>query len=135
MVWIRPIIVEQSFTVYTGLFPEENGEINFKIYSKTGSSGAEPVVHCQGKALLISANKASALDIASLKSKCTDITIDSTECYKTFRSLSVDYGPGHRGVDKIYLAPEKDHTATLLTKLILPASIKDTENQYVFPND
>jgi len=128
VVWTRPIAVEDKpVSVHIGLFPEENGEIAYQIYSQPDQEDSEPTVHSQGRAALANmAQKVPALDIDSLRAQCNQRCLSSDECYESFAKVGLEYGPGHRGLEKIYVGESR-----ALAKLALPASVYDTADQFV----
>ncbi|MCP4396442.1 MAG: SDR family NAD(P)-dependent oxidoreductase, partial [bacterium] len=146
VVWIRPIALgNQPIQVHIGLFLEDNGAISFEIYSELApqlpllkkegeqdipsperrGAGGE-VLHCQGSALLSTVAELPALDIAALQHQCRQRSLSSSQCYEAFRSMGIDYGAGHQGIETLYVGAEQ-----VLAKLSLPASLSDTENQFV----
>ncbi len=131
VVWARPIVVKDDpVDVHIGLFPEENGEIAYEIYtrsdSKSGKEDAEPQVHSQATALLNITDEIPALDIESLKAECRQKVLNADECYEAFAKAGLKYGAGHRGIEKIYVGEGK-----ALAKLALPASVSDTADRFV----
>ncbi|MCP4486644.1 MAG: hypothetical protein GY820_04890, partial [Gammaproteobacteria bacterium] len=50
----------------------------------------------------------------------------SDECYETFAKAGLEYGAGHRGIEKIYVGEGR-----ALAKLELPASVSDTADQFI----
>jgi len=131
VVWAKPIVVEDDpVSVHIGLFPEESGEIAYEIYSqsepKSGEEDAEPVVHSQGTAVLISVDEVPALDIESLKAECDRKRLASDDCYEAFAEAGLEYGAGHRGIERIYVGEGR-----ALAKLALPSSVSDTADKFV----
>ena len=73
------------------------------------------------------AGDTAALDLAALKAACHQgQTIDSRRCYEAFRSVGIDYGPGHQGIASVHIGP--DH---VLAKLSLPASLSDDSGPFI----
>ncbi len=131
VVWARPIVVKDDpVDVHIGLFPEQNGEIAYEIYtrsdSKSGKEDTEPLVHSQATVLLNTAGKVPVLDIESLKAECRQKVLNTDEYYEDFAKAGLEYGAGHRGIKKIYAGDGK-----VLAKLALPASLSDTADQFV----
>ncbi len=127
VVWARPIVVgDQPTKVHIGLFPEENGDITYNIYSESDAGDTEPVVCSQGSAELGLVSEVPALDLKALKAQCCQNTFSSTQCYEIFRGMEINYGPGHQGIEKVYVG-----SGQVLAKLSLPASVSDTQNQFV----
>ncbi|MCP3923114.1 MAG: SDR family NAD(P)-dependent oxidoreductase, partial [Desulfobacterales bacterium] len=124
VVWIRPIAVrDKSVQVYIGLLPEDNGEIAYKIYC---NSGDDVIVYSQGNAALCKTPDTNMLDIKTIQKECNQRVLSSAQCYEVFKSIGLKYGPGHQGIEKIYVGENQ-----ALSKLTLPSSISETKDQYV----
>ena len=127
IVWIRPITVgEQPVTVHIGLFPEDRGEIAFEIYSESEEVGAKHVVHSQGHAVLSTVERIPSMDLTNLQAQCSHNTLSSSQCYETFKSMGLQYGPGHQGIEIVYVG-----SGQVLAKLSLPFAVSDTLEQFV----
>jgi polyketide synthase PksN len=129
VVWAQPIALDhQPVRVHIGLFPGNNGEITYEIYSLSAAGEAEPVVkvHSQGSAVLEPALEPAALDLPALQSRCRQNHFSASQCYDTFRAMGIDYGPAHRGIESIALGP-----GLALARLSLPAAVSSTLDQYV----
>jgi polyketide synthase PksN len=127
VVWTRPIAVgERPVQVQIGLFPEDNGAIAYEIYSQSEASDAEFVVHSQGSAVLSSSVDVQVLDIKALQAQCNKSTLSSSECYKAFRSMGIEYGLGHQGIEKVFVGSDQ-----VLARLILPSYLSETQDQFV----
>ncbi|MFC1851060.1 SDR family NAD(P)-dependent oxidoreductase, partial [candidate division CSSED10-310 bacterium] len=126
VVWARPIVVEdEPVNVHIGLFPAENGEITYEIYTQSGEAGDEPIVHSQGTALLNLVQEVPALDIESLKTECDQKRLTADECYDAYAKIGVEFGSGHRGIEKIYIGKDQ-----ALAQLVMPASVSDTADEF-----
>jgi polyketide synthase PksN len=102
--WIRPIVVMGSqLKVNISLLPEDNGEISYEIY--TNEENCDTVIFSQGRAVVDRHTEVGSLDIDSIKNRCVEGTVSTDRCYDIFRSLGLDYGEGHRGIE-MYI-PEK----------------------------
>ncbi|SFJ97202.1 polyketide synthase PksN, partial [Thermoflavimicrobium dichotomicum] len=124
VVWIRPIAVgDQPVKVHIGLYPSDNGEIDYQVYSE---SGAEPLVYSQGTALLARLEEVSVLDLAALQTQCSQKILSASQCYEIFHAAGIEYGPGHQGIEKVYVG-----SGQALAQLSLPSVILDTEGQFV----
>jgi polyketide synthase PksN len=125
--WVRPIAVgEQPFRVHIGLFPEDSGEIAFEIYSKSSDSDEESMVHSHGFAAFQSASEVPLLDLSALQALCNQSRFSSDQCYEAFRAMGLDYGPAYQGIEQLYVGVDQ-----VLAKLSLPASVSDTQEQFV----
>ncbi|WGV58343.1 SDR family NAD(P)-dependent oxidoreductase [Brevibacillus brevis] len=127
IVWAKPVIVEDApIQVHTGLYPEENGEITFEIYSHPREAEESLVVHSQGRAVLRSAMEAPALDLSAIQAQCTESSYSFSQCYETFHRIGLAYGPSHQGIEKLFVGPDQ-----VLAKLVLPSSVTGTAEQFV----
>jgi polyketide synthase PksN len=128
--WIRPIAVgDQPVRVHIGLTPGENGEIGYEIYTQSEAVDTGPVLHSQGTAVLVSAAEAAdtaSLDLEALQTACSRGTLSSTQCYEAFRTAGIEYGPGHQGIETIYVG-----TGQVLARLSLPASVPAARHPFV----
>ncbi|MGK3983836.1 SDR family NAD(P)-dependent oxidoreductase [Sorangium sp. So ce136] len=118
LVWPHPLTAEgEPVRVHLGLFPEENGELAFEVY---GGSG----VHGQGRAARASPTDAPFLELAALKARCPP-TLAAEALYEAYRSIGIDYGPGHRGVVQLHAG-----AGTVLAELQLPASVQGSPSDF-----
>ncbi|MCC5466707.1 SDR family NAD(P)-dependent oxidoreductase [Pelosinus baikalensis] len=127
VVWTTPIAVgNQPVQIHVGLYPENNEEIAYEIYSELKDIDAEPVVHSQGSAVLSAVEKVPTLDLQYVKAQCSQSNLSANQCYETFARMGIEYGPGHQGIEMVYVG-----TGQVLAKLSLPSIISDTKNQFV----
>nr|5HQW_A Chain A, Putative polyketide synthase [Brevibacillus brevis NBRC 100599]5HQW_B Chain B, Putative polyketide synthase [Brevibacillus brevis NBRC 100599] len=127
IVWAKPVIVEDApIQVHKGLYPEENGEITFEIYSHPREAEESLVVHSQGRAVLRSAMEAPALDLSAIQAQCTESSYSFSQCYETFHRIGLAYGPSHQGIEKLFVGPDQ-----VLAKLVLPSSVTGTAEKFV----
>ncbi|MBZ9609901.1 SDR family NAD(P)-dependent oxidoreductase [Clostridium estertheticum] len=124
--WTTPIILgNHELEVYIGLYPGANEEIDYKIYSRQGDFDEKVIVHSQGNVVLESISDIPALDIKTLRTKCTQSVLEPNQCYKAFEKIGINYGPGFKAIDAIYNGDNE-----VLAKLSMPASVIDTKNQF-----
>ncbi|GAX60250.1 beta-ketoacyl synthase [Candidatus Scalindua japonica] len=127
VVWARPVTVGgQPFQVHIGLYPEENGEITYEIYSQSGAADAMPVIYSQGTAVFSAVKETPKLDLKVLQAECSQRSLSASQCYEAFRSMGMDYGPGHQGIEEVFVGSD-----SVLAKLSLPISVLDTQEQFV----
>nr|DAC82029.1 TPA_exp: polyketide synthase [Kiritimatiellota bacterium] len=145
VVWARPIAVNgQPQQVNIGLFPKENGEILYEIYSEPEKNNSDDKhsttmvsrqqlgdeidsrsVHSQGVALFASAGQRPQLDLKALQASCIQSHLSADECYEAFKAIGIEYGPAHKGLEKLYVGEDE-----VLAALTLPASILETKDQF-----
>ncbi|WP_373855388.1 SDR family NAD(P)-dependent oxidoreductase, partial [Desulfocucumis palustris] len=127
VVWIQTIAVgEQPVRVHIGLFPGDNGEIGYRIYSQPEGAEAEPVIHGQGSAVLSPLGGIPTLDLKALRAKCSQSVLSSAQCYEAFKLMGFDYGPGHRGIERVHTGQEQ-----VLARLSLPSCVSDGQAKFV----
>ena len=75
---------------------------------------------------MVPESKTPTLDLKAIQAHCSQRTFSAAEVYEAFQAMGIDYGPGHRGIEAVYAAPEQ-----ILVKLKLPASLSGTEDQFI----
>ena len=141
VVWARPIAVgADPQEVKVGLFPEENGEIAYEIYTTHPVDGKveirnqkhetqsrdEIVVNSQGVATFAPSGKMPSLNLADLQAGLNEHYLSSEACYEAFKKMGIEYGPTHKGLEKIYAGGNE-----VLAKLTLPTCISGTKDQFI----
>jgi amino acid adenylation domain-containing protein len=127
VVWARPIAVtDDPVNLHIALYPEEDGTIAFEVYGDDEYEKDEPVVFNQGSAFLIDDIEVPELDIRSLQARCDQEIIESGQCYEIFTAQGIDYGPGFRGIEKVYTGE-----GFALARLRLPSSVSESSDQFV----
>nr|WP_262385079.1 SDR family NAD(P)-dependent oxidoreductase [Priestia megaterium] len=122
VIWTRPVVVStQPVQVHTGIFPKENGQINFEVYSDM----EERIIHSQGCAVLTTISEAPTLDLEYLKAQCNQSIVSANKCYEIFTSMGLEYGKSQRGIDSLYIGEGQ-----ILAKLCLPSLVVDTVEQF-----
>jgi polyketide synthase PksN len=126
VVWIKPIVAgKQPVPVHISLFPEDNGEISYEIYSNTEADNAETIIHSQGIAALCALGKAPTLDLQAIKAQCSQSSLSSGQSYKNILSRDVDIGPRLQGIEMLYLG-----SGQVLARISLPSSVFDSKEQF-----
>ncbi|MCY7972673.1 SDR family NAD(P)-dependent oxidoreductase [Bacillus spizizenii] len=126
IVWIRPITIgSEPKEIHIGLYPEDNGDISFDIYSSSETKEETPMVHSQGRAVISAEVDTPVLDLASIQTECSLDTVTSEQCYTAFRKIGLDYGEGYQGIEKVLVGQDQ-----LLAKISLPNSLKDGRHQF-----
>ncbi|MCX8131438.1 MAG: SDR family NAD(P)-dependent oxidoreductase [Clostridia bacterium] len=127
VVWARPVIVgKQPLKVSIGLYPGSNGEFSYEIYSKPEIPDAEKIVNSRGIAVIEKASKGPAVDIHKLRDECNISILSSGQCYKVFETRGIEYGPSHRGIERLYLGMEQ-----VVAELVLPSRVLETRERFV----
>ncbi|NKB24232.1 MAG: hypothetical protein GKR87_07635 [Kiritimatiellae bacterium] len=114
---LKDIVWEKQFPanshveeIHIGLFPEENGEIAYEIYTAhptdeksaihNPESAINSIVHNQGLATFSSSGQVPPLDLTSLQKMCAQNVLSADECYATFKRMGIEYGPAYQGIEK-----------------------------------
>ena len=127
VVWARPIVVrEQPQEVHIGLFPEENGEIPYEIYTDNSHEEEGALVHYQGIATLSAFDKLPPLDLPGLRTTMNQGHLSSKKCYDAFKYMGIYYGSAYQGLESVYFGKNQ-----VLAKLSLPSSVLGTQDQFV----
>lgn len=127
VVFLRPIVIHDGpVTVHISLFPEEDQQISFEIYSKGTNAENEWVVHTQGRGELTHYDEQPQLDIAAIRNGLNKDVTSSGACYQMLRDMGFAYGDGYQAVEKVYQGD-----ATVLGKLRLPDSLSGSCGDYV----
>ncbi|MEC1541502.1 polyketide synthase PksM [Bacillus subtilis] len=127
IVWVRPITIEsEPKEIHIGLFPEDNGDISFDIYSSSEHKEEALTIHCQGRAVISDEADTSILNLSSIQTECSLDTVTSEQCYAAFRKIGLDYGEGYQGIEKVYVGKDQ-----LLAKISLPAFLKNDKQHFM----
>ncbi|MBY9087709.1 PfaD family polyunsaturated fatty acid/polyketide biosynthesis protein, partial [Paenibacillus sp. HN-1] len=127
IIWARPVIVDnERFPLHIGLSPNDNGEIAYEIYSESNGENNEPIIHNQGVAVWNRGVEGLTLNLKELQSECSQHILTQDQCYDAYKRMGIEYGIGHKGIEKVYVGTEQ-----VLAKLSLPTSLSKTEEQYV----
>ena len=125
--WARPIVVSGDLQqVHIGLFPDKEGEIAYGIYTQGENGIEEQVVHSQGVVTFSPSDKNVSLDLVGLQTTINQSKLTSEYCYGMFKSLGIDYGPNHQGIETIYIGNDE-----VLAKLALPPSVSEIKDQFI----
>ncbi|MFF4407200.1 SDR family NAD(P)-dependent oxidoreductase [Streptomyces sp. NPDC001404] len=126
VVWARPVkVADEPVRVRTTLVVESGGEVGFAVTTSPGPAD-DDVVHCRGTALPGWPGAVTAVDVDGVRAACDGARWDAERCYALYRSLGLDYGPGHRGVESIAVGDGQ-----ALARLRLSAEAADSLGEFV----
>jgi len=126
VVWLRPVLVSGGERVHLGLTADEDGRIGYEVYGEPAAEGGEGIVYSRGTVLLRSWTEPPRLDLPALESRCGGGSLGPAECYAIYSNLGIDYGPAHRGIEKIHVG-----TGEVLAKLRLSTAGSSGDEKYV----
>ncbi|MFI1761427.1 SDR family NAD(P)-dependent oxidoreductase [Streptomyces sp. NPDC020800] len=125
VVWARPVkVADEPVRVRTTLVVESEGEVRFTV--TTTPEADDDVVHCQGAAALGASGSVTPVDVEGVRAACDGARWDAERCYALYRSLGLDYGPGHRGVENVAVGEGQ-----ALARLRLSAEAADSLSEFV----
>jgi FkbH-like protein len=124
VIWSHPMTVSKLSSIYASLQTKggaadsndvEGNEFLFQISNEDAS-----VRYSQGQVKLTPLQSGgTVVDLASLKSRCPK-SISVKNCYKTFQSIGLEYGPAHQSIRSLWFGED-----SVLAELILPAIVSD----------
>lgn len=124
IVWATPLLAgEEAVKVNIGLVPAGHGEIIFEVYS---SINEDDIIHSHGKAEIIESDQEIILDITSLLARKWDRVLTSEDCYDAFQRKGIMYGPGHQGIETLYVGEGE-----ILARLSMPALFMENPGEYI----
>ncbi|MGG4102530.1 SDR family NAD(P)-dependent oxidoreductase [Paenibacillus lautus] len=129
VVWAKPVIVgKHPVQVHITLFPGENGDVTYEVYSQTEKGRGESIIHSQGNARInIDLDgETTSVSIDRLKGQLTRANDTVKDFYETFHRSGIHYGPAHRGMEEVY-----NGGGRVLVKLLLPSLIESTAARYI----
>ncbi|ODS25134.1 hypothetical protein AB835_00255 [Candidatus Endobugula sertula] len=149
--WATPFFIQKKTDVYIHLFinssdPSErvgNNLIQYEIYTKALDNehnenlpAATRVIHHHGVALL--RNGDDDTEDVNITELTAEIMLserdneyhylDTEKCYALFKNMGIDYGSGHKGIQDIYA-----NNHQVLARLVIPASVLHTQDQFIMP--
>ncbi len=132
--WTRPMVLEKDpLDVHIRIFPKENGlpkkhgEMGYEIFTLPAghNTAVDPLVHSTGTARLMPPGESPGLDIESIKAQCTQGRLGAKECYDAYENMGLSYGPGHKGIQTLYVGKGQ-----LLARLVLPPAVFDQDGPF-----
>ena len=124
VVWARPVTVGgEPVEVHVRLLPDERGDIAFEV---VGTEHEHEIVYSAGVARVPAESAEPArLDVPGLRTACDRRELAAAECYAAFGANGIDYGPGHRGVERVWIGDGQ-----VIARLVLPTAVQDTLDDY-----
>uniref|UniRef100_UPI001C30EF66 polyketide synthase dehydratase domain-containing protein n=1 Tax=Paenibacillus sp. GbtcB18 TaxID=2824763 RepID=UPI001C30EF66 len=125
VMWAAPVVAAEAVVeIHTRLHLQDNGEIQYEIVSP-GEGDEDVTVHSEGSLWVYTEEDTPVLNIEALLESCHQKELASEQCYEGFRTLGMEYGPAHQGIERIYVGQGR-----AIAKLRLPDVIADTEEQF-----
>ncbi|KAF0866047.1 SDR family NAD(P)-dependent oxidoreductase [Pseudomonas sp. LD120] len=104
VVWLAPYTpTPQHDELHTELTLAQQ-KVEFRIYSQAQGVALE---HCKGSAQVMPPVSVPALDLDSLCAAPWQRSLEAAELYPLFAAMGIHYGPGHRGVSRLWLGEDR----------------------------
>jgi polyketide synthase PksN len=114
IVWMRPVVVgEAAEEVHIGLYPQDNGEIAYEIYSAANGGADEVTVYSQGVGVIEAAGALPRRDLGTLLSQPAEV-LDGEQCYERLAEAGIVCGPRLRSSRTIQLGGDREAFARLV---------------------
>lgn len=124
--WLRPCVVtDQALTVYTGLRPEPDGKISFRVYSENMDLPDHETEYCTGKVWVDAGASDTVYDVEKLREIHNLGYAAAGSVYDRFQKMGLAYGPGQRGIAELSRGKN-----SVLARLVLPEFLKDSMKDY-----
>ncbi|TAL50494.1 MAG: SDR family NAD(P)-dependent oxidoreductase, partial [Methylovulum sp.] len=125
--WTQPLIVDDGAkTVHIAVHAEQDGQIHYEIYTEADDVQQAPVVHSQGAVSFIPDDQGITLNLPELQATISEQRFDGAQCYAAFAAMGIVYGPGHQGIETVYVENRQ-----VLAKLALPDAVAATLEHHV----
>lgn len=126
VIWARPFIFSIELDqIYVKLHRLQSGDIEFEVFSNSEANGPERILHSHGLATVNKIVPLLHIDLESIKSQCQDHILKSYDVYDKYNSMGIEYGPGHQGIEKVFVGKNK-----VLAKLKLPSCVAYSLSQF-----
>lgn len=126
MVWSSPVeLGMEGLEIHIDVFPDDEG-ISFEIYSSSGLSSPEPVIHNQGSVSSYPVPGAETIDLNLIREQCNVKYFSKEDWYKAYDQAEAVYSPEHRVVDELFVGQNE-----VLAKLSLHATWTDSSHPFI----
>ncbi len=122
VVWARPLVVNEPMEVHIALKAEPEGGVRFEIQT---TKDAEIRTHAQGRVEMAPPASVPVIDLAAARAG-SGLHFSPGQVYATFEALGLAYGPGHQGMESLWIGAEN-----LVARLKLPSVIGGSLKDYV----
>jgi acyl transferase domain-containing protein/NAD(P)-dependent dehydrogenase (short-subunit alcohol dehydrogenase family)/acyl carrier protein len=128
--FLRPLIAkDKSFSVHTSLDIDEDGEIQFTIY--TEDRQGEDIVHCRGRAFPQQQARESERPGRETFAAQWIQELSGDECYERFRAAGLEYGPTHRLLSSVFMGASTNDSQLALAAYRIPESLVADFDRYL----
>jgi len=120
IVWLRPaVFVEAPLSMHISTALVSETEIEYDIYQTVTDTGEEHV-YSQGRGKLLDAASPQTIDLAWLRSICTQQSFSHQDIYRAFNEMGHGYGASHQGIVELLQGIDSSNRSHVLAELRLP---------------
>jgi len=124
--FFNPILLDESpMSAKISLVSQSRDQAEFKIYSEAGQDDSV-TTHCSGYINTRVENAPSNIDLEKIRSQCSLYELNASECYNILGGMDLNYGAAHQSIQCLYANNDQ-----VLAKIILPACVSDTKDEFV----
>jgi len=121
MIWQKPLQVEAPLTLEITLQDDASGWPRVEIASLGADAGRQ--VHAQARLAPREPLSAPSSVVLSDLLAAHSRQVSAAEVYRSFDSIGIEYGPGHRALSALYLGQDAQGQPQVLAELSLPEAL------------
>ncbi|PKM52637.1 MAG: hypothetical protein CVV02_00435 [Firmicutes bacterium HGW-Firmicutes-7] len=125
IIWVKPIIVEQSEEIHISLLPEGEA-IEYEVVAMNEDHSR--TIYSQGKLSMEADEKEEPIeyvDIEEIKRNCVEKKTGEN-CYKKFEKMAFNYGESFQSIKELYCGEEE-----AISRLELAASLMEDFDEFI----
>lgn len=125
--WLNTIALEeQSIELNIGLYPEEDGEISYEIYTEIENGEEERNICYRGSAVLSELENAPVWDLSKIQDDCGQKVLHANQFYDLLSSVGLEFDGVYCNIETIFIGEEK-----VLAKLSISPEVINSPDQFV----
>lgn len=123
VIWAKPMTLDSdSLQVEVEVFAEAQG-LSFEIRSCGSDEVAEAIVHSRGSAVIETAQELAPLALTELRQRIQQQPHTAAQYYAAYRSAGIAYGPGHQGLQEVFVGDGEVLARLALPEPVLPKPV------------
>ncbi|WP_309573975.1 SDR family oxidoreductase, partial [Burkholderia humptydooensis] len=119
VVWSRPLVWDAARPGVVMNLSAGSAARAWRFSFGTGTGTGDDACG-EGEIALTGPLPARALDLERMRGERDGTRMPAEACYRRYREVGIEYGPGHRGLERLYLGRDD-----VLAELVLPAGLAD----------
>ena len=104
VIFVRPVVIEKNKSqvhIHFLFKFKKNGQITYKIYSKSKKTKGRPVIYSVGYAECGSMLQVFSINLDTLLHEFTYGYIAPSQCYEVFKKMGVNHGTSLQGIEQV----------------------------------